>query len=99
MGTDFNCADNKLVSLFGAPKNVGGWLQVGYLPNAEKIIAPEYIKDIKSNISPELLEVMIQNGKNPPEIDNTNKFRAGIEKLKKLFKDSHLYTRPGDGRE
>lgn len=99
VGTDFNCADNKLVSLFGAPKNVGGWLQVGYLPNAEKIIAPEYIKDIKSTISPELLEVMIQNGKNPPEIDNTNKFRAGIEKLKNLFKDSHLYTRPDDGRE
>ncbi len=78
---DFNATGNPLKSLFGLPKLIKGCLYLGLLSNASEIPAPEYLRDIytSSNISPEMVEIMIQNGK---KLSVKGKLLAGIERLR-----------------
>ena len=76
---DFNASENPLESLFGLPKLIKGRLYLGLLSNASEISAPEYLRDVESNISPELVEMMIKNGE---KLSVKGKLLAGIEKLR-----------------
>ena len=77
---EFICKGNNFVNLFGLPEKIGdfGSLEFGTLENAEQISAPEYIIGMKSDIPPELLEIMVQNGRNQKKLC----LQAGTEKLK-----------------
>ena len=60
---DFNCFRNPLTSLKGAPKECR-YLRVSItdiIP--ETMAAPEYLRDIESNIPPGMLKIMINNYK------------------------------------
>lgn len=66
VGGYLNCAQNPLESFVGLPEKLGSLFAktlAGEMPDVNGIMAPEYIRNIESDLTDEEKEIMIQNYK------------------------------------